>query len=260
MCINEALHYIDMILVREHTKDEASQCRELFAQAYEATAHKPDSQRIVYPYSFAEARERSECSYYHASRNINQECVRAIDAAACLSCYTTHHYNLGIVAMKVLLTYGFNRVCAALAYHIQTHSWDGRLSNTNKEWANGIRVPDKAFEYANLNSHAILIDSLAEHVRKLYADLDADRFALAGHACSGEEVIGYAITHSIMVDDNQGYAIGHNPSAVSPWVCWQFYIRDDGKSYNWGIYGDEQNAIDGFNARVFVATNRGDDA
>ena len=58
-----------------------------------------------------------------------------------------------------------------------------------------------------------------------------------------------------MIDDVQGYAIGHNPDDVSPFVCWQFYIRDGERSYTWGTYGSEQVAVDNYNARVFVALN-----
>ena len=58
-----------------------------------------------------------------------------------------------------------------------------------------------------------------------------------------------------MIDEKQGYVIAHNPEAVSPYVCWQFYIRDGEKHYNRGIYGDKQAAIDGYNARLFCAFN-----
>jgi len=108
-----------------------------------------------------------------------------------------------------------------------------------------------------MSSHAILINDFTTYVRKLYADIGAERFALQGkeEQDESEPVNGYRILRSIMVDDQQGYAIGHNPDAVSPFVCWQFYIRDCERSYNWGTYGDERVAVDNYNARVFIAVN-----
>ena len=64
-----------------------------------------------------------------------------------------------------------------------------------------------------------------------------------------------SLVRSIMVDDEQGYAIGHNLDAVSPFVCRQFYIRDGERSYDWGTYGDERVAVDSYNTRAFVAFN-----
>jgi hypothetical protein len=55
-----------------------------------------------------------------------------------------------------------------------------------------------------------------------------------------------------MVSENEGYAIGHNSNAVNPYVCWQFMLRDSERHYNWGLYGSEQDAIDKFNARLFI--------
>jgi hypothetical protein len=61
-----------------------------------------------------------------------------------------------------------------------------------------------------------------------------------------------------MTDKNQGYAIAQNPNAVSSYVCWQFFIRDGERVYNWGnYYNDEQAAVDNYIARVFVALNGG---
>jgi hypothetical protein len=106
-----------------------------------------------------------------------------------------------------------------------------------------------------LGSHAILIEDFAKYACKLYEDLDAGRFALPGHEEHGEDVQGYEITRAFMIDENQGYVIAHNPNAVSEWVSWQFYIRDGERSYNWGIYGTEADAVNGYVARAFAAFN-----
>ena len=90
----------------------------------------------------------------------------------------------------------------------------------------------------------------------------AERFALPGDFERGEFVNGYEIQRAIVTSDDgngflRGYAIGHNPEAVSQWVCWQFAVRDGERHFNWGDYAcDEQTVIDSYNARVFVALNR----
>jgi hypothetical protein len=241
-----------MRLKCENTDDEKQFCREIFAAMYEATANTVIPSKLVYPYDFKTANGRSETSYYHKNRDMTNDCAKAIDAAIEASCYKTNYYNLELAAMVAISAQGFERVNHILANQIQKHESDRRYSDDNRKWANGVTIPE-ARSY--LRSHAILIDDFVKYARKLYEDTGAERFALPGKEEQSEDVNGYAIIRSIMVDANQGYAIGHNPDAVSPWVCWQFYIREGERSYNWGIYGDEQAAIDGYNARLFVKYN-----
>jgi len=92
--------------------------------------------------------------------------------------------------------------------------------------------------------------------------LGAERFMLPGNEESGEVNIGFEIKRAIVTTDNgkgflTGYVIGHNPNNATPWVCWQFAVRDGERHYNLGVYvHDEQTAIDSYIARVFVALNR----
>ena len=256
--VDEALKisrsYLELNLKREHSNDERQFCREIFYAIYEVIAAKTDPARIVYPYSFQMANDRLETSYYHTNRGFNEDCTRAIDSFVRDSCYKTNFYNLETVAMLAILDYGFNRVCAVLAFQIQEHRSDGRYSRTNKEWADTIILNNKSLYF--LNSHAVLIDGMATHVRELFTSMNAERYALPGQEEHDRQNDDFRIVRSIMVDEHQGYAIGHNPDGGSQWVCWQFYNREDGPSYNWGDYGDEQIAIDSFNARVFVALNK----
>jgi hypothetical protein len=248
-------NYLDMNLKREHSDDERQFCREIFAAMYEATSCNVVPANLVYPYDFKTAGARVETFYYQKNRGMNQECSRTIDGAISASCYKSNYYNLELAAMSVIGRHGFERVNAVLAHHIQKHDFDGRYSGANKKWAKGFILPDKAYVF--MNSHATLIDGFTSYARKLYADSGANRFALTGQEEQGESesVHGYRILRSIMIDSHQGYAIGHNPDAVSPFVFWQFYIREGERSYNWGTYGDEQVAVDNYNARVFVALN-----
>jgi hypothetical protein len=141
-----------------------------------------------------------------------------------------------------------------LACKIQQHESDGRYSRANKEWARGFIIPDKT---CGLCSHAILIDDFTTHVRKLYTEMGAERFALKGKEEHGEfePKNGYAGIRSIMFNKTQGYVIAHNPDAVDSHVCWQFTVDNHLRDYYWGIYGDEQAAVDGYNARLFVKYN-----
>ena len=46
---------------------------------------------------------------------------------------------------------------------------------------------------------------------------------------------GYEITKAVMLENGRGFALGHHPTAPSPYVTWACY--DDGKGqrqYEWG--------------------------
>lgn len=220
---------------------------------YECTADRVFPARLVYSYDFNKANDRAETSYYHKNMEMNKACAKAIDEATTSSCYKPNHYNLDIAAMSVISRYGLVRVNAVFAHHIQKHEHDGRYSRGVKRWASHFVVMENTHYF--LSSHATLIDGFAAHTRKMNADLGAKWIALPGQEEHDEDVNGYTVTRAIMVDDNLGYAIAHNPEAVNPWVCWQFYIRDGQRDYNCGIYGEEPSAIDAYNARLFVAFN-----
>ena len=250
-------NYLGMNLKRKLADDERQFCREFFAAWHEATANKIDPAKLVYAYDYKTADDRGESAYYHKSRQLNTDCARGIDEIIHASRYETDHYNFEIAAMKAVMDYGFTRVNLVLAFNIGRRIADARYSSANRIWANSFTMPERAFDCAWLQAHAILVDGFSGYIRELYANLGAERFALPGNEERGEPkpVHDYEIMRSIMIDENQGYAIGHNPAVVSPWVCWQFYLREGERGYNWGIYGEEQNAIDAYNSRVFVAFN-----
>ena len=245
-------NYLDMNLKREHSDDERQFCREIFAAMYEATMGIVIPAKLVYPYDFKTANDRKETSYYTKNRDMNYECTRAIDEAISASNYKTNYYNLELAAMFVISGHGFQRVNAVLAHKIQRHESDGRYSGANKKWARDFTIHENTHTF--LNSHAILVEDFTTYTRKLYADLGAERFALPGKEEDGEcdSCNGYKIIRSIMFSKTQGYVIAYNPDAVSPYVCWQFTEENGHRDYYWGIYGDEQAAIDGYNARLFV--------
>jgi hypothetical protein len=255
--IEEALtiggNYLSTQLKRELPDKEHLFCRELFLAMYEVAAERCDSARLVYPYSFEKANEREEVSYFHTSRKHNGECARAIDAAIHDSCYTVNHYNLDIAAMKAIHELGFPRVNAVLAHQFQTHSSDLRYSPSNKQWAKDFDLAAQAFDSAYMQAHPILIEDFAKHARKLYDEAAAERFALPGRPESGTFVQGYEITRAVAFDDLRGFALGHNPDAVTPYVCWQFTAENGKRDFYWGNYADDEKAAaDNYIARTIV--------
>jgi hypothetical protein len=251
-------NYINTQLKQELPKDEKQFCRELFAAMHEAAAVTADLSRPVYPYPFETAVERGESRHYHVSAEHNGACARAIDAAIGGSCYETYRYNLELAAMKAIHEFGFERVNMVLAHNFRHHESDGRYSDANKRWAQGIDFPDDAFRNAWMNAHPILIEDFAIHARKLYDELGAERFALPGRAEGGEVVKGYEIIRSVMFDDNRGFAIGHNPDAVEPYVCWWFAAEDGKRDFYWGRYTNtEKEATGNYVTRIIAHVEDG---
>ena len=244
-------HYIAGRLGQELSREENQFCRELFAAMFEASVDRTNPMRLVYPHPIEEANNRGERDAYFASRGDNIDCAHVIDEAINNSYYKLHHYNLDIAAMTVINLRGFQRVNAVLAHCFQTHEWDGRYSNTNKQWAQGFGLPEKAFSGAYLNAHPVLVESFTNHVRKLYSELNAERFDLPGQPESGEIVGGYEITRAIVFDDNTGFALGRHPEAGS--VCWKIVMDDGKRDYHLGFYSDNEQAVSNrYIARVAV--------
>ena len=264
LTFNMAKVYLHMNLCRELTEGERQHSRDLFNAMYKATASQVNSQNLVYPYDLKIADERSESSFYHKNRKLNTECACGINRLIAHSCYAVSRYNLELAAMLAIMEYGFQRVSLILAFNYQSKDNDKRFNEENRKWVSSFSVHEEAFDDTWLNAHPTLIDEFCSYIRELQQHLGAERFALPGNEESGEVVINYEIKRTITTsDDGQGfttgYAIGHSPTAtISPWVCWQFAVRDGKRHYNHGVYcADEQSAIDSYIARVFVALNRG---
>lgn len=51
---------------------------------------------------------------------------------------------------------------------------------------------------------------------------------------------GYSILKTIMLENGRGFALGHHPTAPSPYVTWACYDDDKGRrQYEWGHYGND---------------------
>jgi len=254
-------NYLDLNLRRKRPDEEMELCREMFRAMCEATAGRVLFNKIVYPFNFTKANERMETTYFNQSKELNRRCARSIDRIIADSCYKPDSYNLELAAMCAIHDYGFPRICSVLAFNYQSKINEPRFSKRNCEWTNCFTVHEEAFHDAWLQAHAILIDGFCTYVRRLHQLIDGERVSLPGKEERGEFVGNVEIKQSIITSgDNPfqtGYAIGHNPNAVEPWVCWQFAVRDGTRHFNWGEYGDNlQSAIDSYNARVFVALSK----
>ena len=92
----------------------------------------------VYRQSVTYAREHGELQQYHASCHLNERCRDEIDAALA---QRFDGMRLGAGAVEqVVAEYGLERTKYVLAAAIQTRDGDGRISHTNREWADSIRT------------------------------------------------------------------------------------------------------------------------
>ena len=92
-----------------------------------------------------------------------------------LSIYFGWVLLLGASAVEqVVAEYGLERTKYVLAAAIQTRDGDGRISRTNREWADSIRTIkdidrrgfDRSCYYADLQAHTCLLDGFVNQVRK----------------------------------------------------------------------------------------------
>ena len=126
----------------------------------------------VYRQSVTYAREHGELQQYHASCHLNERCRDEIDAALA---QRFDGMRLGAGAVEqVVAEYGLERTKYVLAAAIQTRDGDGRISRTNREWADSIRMIkdmdrrgfDRSCYYADLQAHTCLLDGFVNQVRK----------------------------------------------------------------------------------------------
>lgn len=126
----------------------------------------------VYRQSVTYAREHGELQQYHASCHLNERCRDEIDAALA---QRFDGMRLGAGAVEqVVAEYGLERTKYVLAAAIQTRDGDGRISRTNRKWADFIRTIkdmdrrgfDRSCYYADLQAHTCLLDGFVNQVRK----------------------------------------------------------------------------------------------
>jgi len=119
--------------------------------------------------TLAEAVEKGDKMLFHDSNRINQECAAALDKA--ISTHNTPtgngggaYYDFNTALKEVTDKYGTERVTAVIAHTINKRSWDGRLSQENKDWAKDIETPK--VDYIPLNTHLAVFDGFVNTVRE----------------------------------------------------------------------------------------------
>ena len=123
----------------------------------------------VYAKSLSEARELDELDIYRASRKENHACANMTDA------FISKHYNDNSLDSEGVLNdllerYPIERIALASAVNIADKSWDGRISDANRTWANAFleNYPDDVMRQKGefyLTSHPGLVNLFVDTVR-----------------------------------------------------------------------------------------------
>lgn len=92
----------------------------------------------VYPYPAGYARDNGELEMYRQSRKANIACKEAIEQAIG-DHYADNRLNSAAV-QQVADVFGYDRMLYILAVTVQHKNWDGRFSDSNKEWAASVPV------------------------------------------------------------------------------------------------------------------------
>ncbi|MEG2253346.1 MAG: DUF3849 domain-containing protein, partial [Clostridia bacterium] len=138
---------------------------------------KTTDKRPIYQHAAAYAREHGELDQYRASHQANIACKNDIEAAISNS-FDGMHLKAD-AARSVLEQYGTARVEQVLVATVQTKSWDGRFSLSNKHWADCVPMPetfdgfgyDRRHEYA-VTSHPAVLDGFIRLARQEIAERD----------------------------------------------------------------------------------------
>ena len=127
---------------------------------------------FLYKHSRADAVEMDELERWKLSYKANCECKEAIEKA--IREHFDGMYLDRECVNEVFSEYGYDRTMWVLAATICCKDYDGRFSNSNKEWAKGIITTDISKDemrrYA-VDSHPAVLDGFTSEVRKQYKAL-----------------------------------------------------------------------------------------
>lgn len=127
----------------------------------------------VYPYSVSRAEEDGNLDWYRQSHKLNIACKDAIEKAI------SRHYRNNTLNAKAIQDvddqFGWARTSFVLVNTICNKTWDGRISQENKQWAQlAPMFPDVDSQGNNrrlryvINSHPGLTDMFAKELRRQY--------------------------------------------------------------------------------------------
>lgn len=127
----------------------------------------------IYPYSVSRAEEDGDLDWYRQSHKLNIACKDAIEKAI------SRHYRNNTLDAKVVQDvvnqFGWARTSFVLVNTIRNKTWDGRISQENKQWAQlAPMFPDVDAQDNNrrlryvVNSHPGLTDLFTKELRRQY--------------------------------------------------------------------------------------------
>ena len=135
---------------------------------------------FLYRRSLTEAREWDELDLYRDSYRANIDCRHAIENSIAEN-YDGSHLTPDVAAL--CRDHGIDRVGWVLAATVQEADWDGRYRPKNREWANGIDIPDTRKADYCVSSHPELVNGFIDQYREFLRTLDLhDR-----SVCTGEQ-------------------------------------------------------------------------
>ena len=155
--------------------DEVFSCVESAAASLVRAKQLAD-QFPLYHETATYARDHNELDAYRASRKANIACKEAIEQAIG-DHYADNRLDTAAAVKQVVDAFGYDRTMYVLAVTVQHKSWDGRISDSNKQWAASVPViEDKTDGSADQNvflvvgqAHPGLIDLFVRETRKAQA-------------------------------------------------------------------------------------------
>ena len=142
------------------------------AQQKRSSNHKKESVKVdktpIYKESYEYAYEHGEGDQHIASNRANIACKEAIEKAV-NSHYRDNSFNAEAVVRDVVKRFGYERMLYVLANTVQAQGGDGRVSQSNKQWAQTVPV---VFEggrrdtsYLITRAHSGLLDMFVSQAR-----------------------------------------------------------------------------------------------
>ena len=157
----------------EHHEETLKETIEHYADSLIAEKQRKIREMPVYLQTADYAKEHGEAELHSESHKANVMCANAIEDTIAMY-YDFDKKRLDpIGAEEILKAFGPERTTFVLAANIQDKSWDGRITDSNKEWAKQFVVPQddsawgtKRYRQYLVTSHPGLLDLFTKQVQK----------------------------------------------------------------------------------------------
>ena len=120
----------------------------------------PKKDQPIYKHSAGHALAHDEIKAFHASRELNAECGRAIDQAIIDNNYELYRYDLKAAARAVIEEFGADRAAWVVLSYVKDQEHDGRYSINNKAWAKTSETAEKPDYY--FKTHPAILDGFLD--------------------------------------------------------------------------------------------------